>query len=77
MTSYMPNMMAALGTVRIRCGVSPPYRPTMPSSIHTRLKHWIRPVYFGWPPAVGACRNRVLATCSSCQHFDTSSSLGC
>lgn len=47
MTSYMPNMMAALGTVRMRCGVSPPYRPTRPSSIHTRLKHWTRPVYFG------------------------------
>jgi hypothetical protein len=59
-------MMAALGTVRMRCGVSPPYRPTRPSSSHTRRKHWTRPVYFGCPPAVGACRNRVLATCSPC-----------
>lgn len=62
----MPNMMAALGTVRMRWGVSPPYRPTRPSSIHTRRKHWIRPVYLGRPSAVGACLNRVLATYSSC-----------
>lgn len=61
--SYMPNMMAALGTVRIRCGVSPPYRPIMPSSFQTSLKHWMRPVYLGrLLPSVGACRRRVRAT---------------
>jgi len=31
MPSYMPNMMAALGTVRKRWGVSPPYMATIPS----------------------------------------------
>ena len=58
----MPNMMAALGTVRIRCGVNPPYRPIMPSSFQTSLKHCINPVYLGRLPSVGACRKRVRAT---------------
>jgi hypothetical protein len=39
MPSYIPNMMAALGTVRRRWGVSPPYRATMPSSFQISLKH--------------------------------------
>jgi len=45
MPSYIPNMIAALGTVLSRCGVMPPYRPARPSSNQTRRKHWISPVY--------------------------------
>lgn len=60
--SYMPNMMAALGTVRIRCGVRPPYRPMKPSSIQTTRKHCQRPVYLSCPLAKGACRSLVRAT---------------
>lgn len=52
--SYMPNMMAALGTVLRRCGVRPPYMAAMPSSFHISLKHWIRPVYLGCPSSIGA-----------------------
>ncbi len=39
MSSYMPNIIAALGTVLRRCGVSPPYMLTSPSSLITSLKH--------------------------------------
>lgn len=39
MSSYMPNMIAALGTVLRRCGVKPPYMETIPSSFQTSLKH--------------------------------------
>jgi hypothetical protein len=52
--SYIPNMIAALGTVLRRCGVRPPYMATMPSSFQISLKHWTRPVYLGWPFSVGA-----------------------
>jgi hypothetical protein len=61
-TSYIPNIIAALGTVRNRCGVRPPYRATMPSSFKISLKHWIRLVYFGCPLLVGAKRRRVRTT---------------
>jgi hypothetical protein len=51
-TSYMPNMIAALGTVRRRCGVRPPYMEAIPSSFQTSLKHCTKPVYFGLPPSI-------------------------
>jgi hypothetical protein len=62
MPSYIPNIIAALGTVLSKCGVRPPYMATMPSSFQTSLKHWIKPVYLGFPFSNGAWRRRVRAT---------------
>lgn len=60
--SYVPNMIAALGTTRIMCGTNPPYNAASPSSRNMRRKHWIRPVYFGGLPSAGFWRRRVLTT---------------
>ena len=60
--THIPNIMAALGTTRNRCGVSPPYNAAIPSSLKIVLKHCARPVYLIWPFCIGACRNRVRTT---------------
>lgn len=61
-TSYIPNMMAALGTTLSICGVSPPYSEAIPSSFQIVVKHCTIPVYFIRPSFCGACRNRVRTT---------------
>jgi hypothetical protein len=65
--SYMPNMMAALGTTLSICGTRPPYRAAIPSSFQTSLKHWAKPVYLSWGTpstdvVTGACLSRVRTT---------------
>jgi hypothetical protein len=60
--SYVPNMMAALGTTRNMCGTRPPYSAAMPSSFQMSLKHCVRPVYLSRPSCWGACRKRVRTT---------------
>ena len=60
--THIPNMIAALGTTRSKCGVKPPYRPAMPSSRKMVPKHCTRPVYLSRPPCSGACLMRVRTT---------------
>jgi hypothetical protein len=37
--TYIPNMIAALGTTRSVCATRPPYNPAIPSCFHTIAKH--------------------------------------
>src|ERR1700761_396803 len=59
--SYVPNIIAALGTTRNICAVSPPYKPASPSSLNIKRKHWTSPVYL-CTPSFGVCRRRVRTT---------------
>ena len=47
--THIPNMMAALGTTRSKCGVNPPYKEAIPSSLKIVVKHCTSPVYFSRP----------------------------
>ena len=60
--THMPNMIAALGTTRNRCGVRPPYIDASPSSLQMVRKHCTRPVYLSCPFSIGASRSRVRTT---------------